>query len=250
MNAERPHAALAGVVVLALADLGTRFAQSSDPSRAEIRRVTSKVFERSEFDESPSWIQRVLDWISRHLPSGSVGSGGFAGAAGSLIGYVLMILLVLVVVVVVAVVVRGWVRRPRPDEPEIEIDEEEPERTVGEWAAAAERFEAQGEWREALRCRYRELVGRLVDRGAVPPVPGRTTGELRIDVTATAPTAAGAFDEVSTLFELAWYADLPTGEAENRRVRELSAAIGKAPVIRGVDSIDLSGTAEAREVAA
>lgn len=251
MNVERPRPAAFSAAVLALAGLGTRFAKLSDPSDAEIRRVTARVFERPEFDESPSWIQRALDWISRHLPSGSMGGGGFAGAAGSLVGYVLMILLGLVVVAVVWVVIRGWVKRSRHDEPDVEVDEEEPERTVGEWVAEAERFEAAGEWREALRCRYRELVGRLVDRGAAPPVPGRTTGELRIDVAATAPSAAGAFDEASTIFELAWYADLPTGEAENRRLRELSDVIVKAPVTRRVDSFgDLSDFAEAQEVAA
>lgn len=215
---------------------GARLAQSDAPGAGEVRRVTREVFERPEFDESPNVIQRVLDWIARHLPRGSVG-GDFTGAAGQLLTYVLFVVVALVVVAVVLLVIRGWVRRRRPAEPDVEIEEEEPERTVGEWQREAERYEAEGVWREALRCRYRELVGRLVEREAVSPVPGRTTGELRVDVADSIPTAAAAFDEVSTAFELAWYAGLPTGEAENRRVRDLSVVVLAAPIVRRTGDI-------------
>lgn len=231
--------AAAAVLAPSVLLLGDRLHQSTTPSVEEIRQITEKVFERPEFDESPGWFQRALDWISRHLPSGSAGSGGFAGAAGELLAYALLVLLGLLVIAVVWVVVRGWVRRNRPvEEPEADIDEDEPERTVVEWRREAERFEADGAWREALRCRYRELVGRLAERGAVSPAPGRTTGELRADMAGSMPELSDEFDEISLLFELAWYADLPTGEAENQRVRALSDLVLAAPVLRRVDQFD------------
>jgi hypothetical protein len=66
------------------------------------------------------------------------------------------------------------------------------------------------------------LVTELIERDLVDDVPGRTAGEYRAEVDAGLPAAAPAFSEASDLFELAWYADAPTGTDENRRIRGLT----------------------------
>ena len=46
----------------------------------------------------------------------------------------------------------------------------------------------------------------------------------------TTPGAAEDFESACLLFELPWYADVPTGGAENARIRELSATVLAVPV--------------------
>jgi hypothetical protein len=108
-------------------------------------------------------------------------------------------------------------------------------RRAGEWADDAERFEAAGEWKLAVRARFRELVRTLVDRRQVADLAGRTTGELRDDLATTTPGATDAFDTACLLFELPWYAHVDTGAAENARFTAAAAAVLAAPVERTVD---------------
>lgn len=59
------------------------------------------------------------------------------------------------------------------------------DRSHSEWADEASQLEASGDWKGAIRCRCRELVAVLVQRRLVESVPGRTTGELRQDLSAS-----------------------------------------------------------------
>jgi hypothetical protein len=98
----------------------------------------------------------------------------------------------------------------------------EPRRSAVNWRAEAERLEAEGNWKDALRCRYRSLVMELIERDVLRDVPGRTAGEYRVELREHAPTAATAFSGASELFERAWYGDLPTGATENERFQVLA----------------------------
>jgi hypothetical protein len=116
-----------------------------------------------------------------------------------------------------AVAAAGRSAGPAPAAGGREVEER---RSVDEWEAAARRHEAAGEWKEGLRCRFRSLVERLVGRGAIPDVPGRTAGELRADVDAALPPVAADFAGAVDLFERAWYGDLPTGPEEAARFQD------------------------------
>jgi hypothetical protein len=193
------------------------------PTRRQIRDAAEEVFHRGEFQQHRSWLARIWEWILRHLhlrSPGHVGGGGGGSVLGQLLLYVLFAVVVGALAWIVVRAVRDRVRRRRPepdDEPEPQIEEE---RTAAEWRTAAEAAEAEGRWKDAILLRYRELVAELVDQQVAEPVPGRTTGELRRDVAERAPSAADPFGEATLLFELPWYADVPTGPAESARFRE------------------------------
>ena len=89
-------------------------------------------------------------------------------------------------------------------------------RSATEWLREGERLEALGQWKAALRCRYRSLLAELIDRGVVRDLPGRTSGEFRVEVRRRAVTLSAAFDRASDLFDAAWYGDEPTGAEEAR----------------------------------
>jgi hypothetical protein len=100
-----------------------------------------------------------------------------------------------------------------------------PRRSASQWRAEAETHEANGEWREAVRCRYRALVGDLASRGLVEEIPGRTSGEYRGEVARNLPNASEAFGGATEVFDRAWYGRNPTGEREAARFRELAGRV-------------------------
>jgi hypothetical protein len=236
-----------------LVPVGTAWAQEGPaqpaPTRAEVRDVMS----RPEFSYEPSIMERIGDWLSDFLdnlfPESSGGAGGgFAGGVGPLVAWAVIAAAVVAAVLVIVSVVRRRMPRPDVDEPVTEAEIEH-RRTASEWERDAERLEREGRWKDALRARYRNLVRTLVDRRQLPDVAGRTTGELRADLHRSTPSADDAFDSASLLFELAWYADVPTGEDENRRFRELGARVlAAAPADRfdpAAVVLDVRGTPDA-----
>lgn len=210
---------------------------------AEVAGRVERIMSEPGFDYGPSWFDRLSDWIAKQLerlfggaePGAPVQGGQFAGGIGSLVAWGIIIAAVIAVLAVVIYVVRNRVRRDREDDTPPTETEIEHRRAAAAWRSDAERFEQEGEWKLALRARYRELVRTLTDRRQLPDVAGRTTGELRDDLDATTPAAREPFDTACLLFELAWYADVPTGEDEQATFRSAAARILDAPVEHTTD---------------
>jgi hypothetical protein len=207
-----------------------------DPGQvsAEVREVLS----RPEFRYEPSLAERIGDWIAERLEwltgrLGVPGGGTFGGGAGSVVAWILVVAAAAILVAVVVYAVRNRVRRPRAEAPALQTEIEQ-RRPAAEWAAEAERLEADRRWKEALLARYRELIRSMVDLRQVPDVAGRTTGELRTDVASSSPSASHAFETATRLFELSWYAGRPTGAAENAEFRTAAAQVTAAPVVHPV----------------
>lgn len=208
-----------------------------DPSA--VRDQVRDVMSRPGFSYEPSTLQRLLRWVGDQLQKlfGHAGpgapTGSFGGGIGMLVGWVLILAALAALVYLIARIVVTRTRVHRPEAPDALSDAEvEHRRRATEWLDDAERFEASGEWKEAMRARYRHLVRTLVDRHQLPDVPGRTTGELRVDMGSSTPDAAEDFDTCCLLFELPWYAGLATGADENTRFRDaadrvLAAACGQ-----------------------
>jgi hypothetical protein len=202
----------------------------SEHDAGEVGERADEILARDEFQPpGESVVQRFLRWLADRLdggdpeptviqPSGE-GSGGSAP---------LTLLFLVLVAGALLVAIRFLVRHPRravvDDAPEPAAEVHEHQSAQG-WARDAARHEAAGRWKEGLRCRFRALVERLTERGIVPEVPGRTTGELRLDVRATAPDLAADFDRAAELFDRAWYGDLDTGPDEARRFAEHADAV-------------------------
>jgi hypothetical protein len=186
----------------------------------EIRQLADDVVARPEFQvPEPSLLEEAQDWVARKI--GELLAEATDGGAGSVVG-------ILVLVTLVGLIVWFSVRMGRS----VQADLHRPgvtiegvhRRSPAEWRADAERLEGEGRWKEALRSRYRALVGDLVAEGLLEDVAGRTTGELRADLRSRAPQRSPDFDAATELFELAWYADRPTGPDESARFQALAVA--------------------------
>jgi hypothetical protein len=207
-------AALAALVGLPL-DLP---APRRDPS--EIHRAVDEVLSRPEFRPAARpLLDRIWTWVLARL--GELLASLTSTTAGSVIGLVLFAAILALLAVLATRFARTMSRSPEVKAAIVAA----PRRSAAAWRAEAEAHEAAGEWRQAVRCRYRALVADLSTRGVVEEVPGRTSGEYRGEVARNLPAAAEAFSGATEVFDRAWYGRRPTGEREAVRFRNLAGRV-------------------------
>lgn len=188
-----------------------------------VHEAIERILDRPEFAPEPrSWAERARDEALERLSG--VLEAIFAADGGGVAGWA-----VLVVVVGIAVVLAvRFSRGVRSDPVLAAASPGGHRRPATDWRTDAAVHEGAGQWRAALRCRWRALVADLAGRGLLEEAPGRTAGEYRRQVTMAAPTLAPAFDAATTLFEDAWYGHRPADAAHVERLRSLSAQLLEA----------------------
>ncbi len=199
----------------------------ADPDRA--RRTADDILSGREYQAPEqggrSILDRIREWFGDLVPDIS-GPGGRTLDGASLV--------IVGVVVVGALSLLGWVlartrrARPAPDDvvdAEVEVT---PLRTPTQWSAEADRCEAAGDHRGAVRARFRSLTSTLVDRDLVVDAPGRTVGELRVDLAERAPEAGPAFAPLADLFERVWFGSSGASADDSATARRLAAAAAAA----------------------
>ncbi|TPW16540.1 MAG: hypothetical protein FD127_23 [Acidimicrobiaceae bacterium] len=178
--------------------------------------------------EPPRPVQpRNLDWLE------------------SLVKIVMLALLVAIVLALVWLIVRSVAgRRPRlrrkrrraaddaDDDTETSIDSSFGRATAIDashdpdaWRSEADEHRRSGRFRDALRCRYRALVGDLARDGVIDEIPGRTTGEERSQMESVEPVAAAPFGSAADLFDAAWYGELVVADTDLDTMEHLERTV-------------------------
>lgn len=164
--------------------------------------MAARILAERQFKQSEDLWQRFLAWLGSlldvHLPS-FLGSGWapflvlavLAAAAGT--------------VIFLALRNAGPRRARRARRTGVVVTEQDQALSAEQWRREADRLAAEGNYREALRCRYRALVAELADCGLIDQVPGRTSGDYDRAVRALVPEAAEQFSAATRLFERCWY---------------------------------------------
>ena len=193
-----------------------------DPER--VRRAVVEVLSRREYDPvRPSLAERVLGWAVEQLGRLLENLGGGAGLAAWVV--------ILLVLAAVAVLGAWLLRTLRPDRQLADPLTGGFGRGPEDWAADAARHERAGEWREALRCRYRELIAGLARSGLVEEAPGRTTGEYLALIRAELPEAAAPAEALTRAFDAAWYGSAPVGPDEVQTLRADAERVRNAATV-------------------
>jgi hypothetical protein len=181
-----------------------------------IRRAAHDILAQPQFrTPSPSALERARHWVGQQLARAL--DDVLAGHL-TLLGAIVLVAVVAALVALVVRAIRGphgtgalhgppvtYVRRPPAD-----------------WLAEAAGCEASGDWRGALRARYRALVAELARRGLVDEIPGRTTGEYRAELTVSVPGSAATFSGATDLFELAVYGHADVGPGDAAELKSLA----------------------------
>jgi Domain of unknown function (DUF4129) len=197
-------------LLLFLADLPT-----PDPPPGAVRDKADQILSDSQFRSgSKNLAQRVVDWLLKQIKI------PFSDAAGgnTVVGFVILIVCLAGLAYVISRIRFGLPASvsAADDAPAVDIEQDRP---ADVWRADAEAAEAAGQWKLALRARYRWLLGELFDRQVLVNVAGRTPGEYRTDMARARPDQATAFATATDLFERAWYGNESTGPEENSRFR-------------------------------
>jgi hypothetical protein len=189
---------------------------ASPPGGADaVRRAAHDILSRPEFHTAPeSPIDRARHWIGDQINHAL--NAVLSGTRLGILGIILAVVVVAAIVLLIVLSVRGTT--PNPVRAGYRIGGRQ--QSASDWLADAAAAEARGDWRSALRCRYRALVADLAARGVVEEVAGRTTGEYRAAVGAAVPAVEGEFSSATEMFERAWYGDEPAGAAESARFRD------------------------------
>lgn len=187
-----------------------------------VREVVDRVLSDPRYDRPPKSIpDRLLDWFADQI--GRVVGSLVGSGTGALLAW--LFVLGAIALVVVLVVRFGRVGAPtrvpiRPSTVMVELT-----RSPAAWRDEAAALEAEGRWREGLRCRHRAVIADLVARGALSEQPGRTAGEYVRALGGTLPEATPSLAAATELFEAAWYGNAETGPAEARRFAQLEAQV-------------------------
>jgi hypothetical protein len=191
-----------------------------DHSGESIQRAAREILARPEFRRPPkTWYQRITGWLNDLLDR-------IARVAGGTTTLGIIIMLVALAIIVFLLFRLSRTLRPDPQRRvSVMVDVGRP---ATDWRREAAAHDAAGEWRQALRCRYRALIADLAAAGKVREVPGRTTGEYRVGVARAVPGAAVDFGVATDLFERVWYGASPAGPDDNRRFDELAAHVTAA----------------------
>jgi hypothetical protein len=171
-------------------------------SGAAIRAMAARILAEPQFKRSEDLWQRFLAWLGSLL---NIQVPGFLGSGWA--PFVVLAVLVVAAAAVIFLALRNSAprRSRRSRRNGVVITDEDQELSAEQWRKEADRLAAEGNYREALRCRYRALVAELADRRLIDQVPGRTSGDYDRAVRALVPEVAEQFSSATRLFERCWY---------------------------------------------
>lgn len=101
-------------------------------------------------------------------------------------------------------------------------------RTADEYRAEAESLAARGDYKEAVRARFRAIIRELEQRAVLDPRPGRTAGEIAREGGAAVPAVAGDLRLVAGTFDEVWYGRRAAAAADYATVRDADERIRSA----------------------
>jgi hypothetical protein len=200
-----------------------------DHTPSEAREAADEILSRREYQwryggDGDNVLERIAEWLADRLGDVTAPLGIGGGSLPVWVGWMVLAVLVGLAALLIYRGRAGWRRAQKPDDGDGRVVVAAGEQAV-DWQAEAARCEAEGRWREAVRARYRVLVGRLARRELIGDLEGRTAGELVADVRSTAPATAPAFARATDLFEVAWYGGADVGPADRDRFVEAADAV-------------------------
>ncbi len=190
---------------------------------AAARRAVRAILRRAEYHrDDPGPVTRALHWIGRQLSKLFGGGGGGTHA-------ILLVVLVFVVIALVFAVRAGVARRTAYAEraPEVDLLEASSAR---DHRRIAIRLTDEGRHAEALREWLRAAVATIVERGVLPPRPGRTGAATAHEAGPLLPAAAAELSAAMHAFDEVWYGGRAADEHDVRAARAAADAVASARI--------------------
>lgn len=175
----------------------------------DARRRALEELAKAKYGGTPEWLQRAAERASRWAERGVDAylrwrAGQNAGAGVSPWFVIAVVLLVAALALVVwKVGLPRWQRRRSPDDA-LALD---PTKAATDYRALADQAAAAGDWRIAVRERFRAVVRELEIRTVIDVRPARTAWEAAYSASRAVPAAADALHTGAELFNAVVYGD-------------------------------------------
>ncbi|HEX2848912.1 MAG TPA: DUF4129 domain-containing protein [Acidimicrobiales bacterium] len=205
-------------IAVAVASAGPRDVPPPDPTAGQIRDTAKQILSRPEFRPPVKTLfERIRDALIDQLDR--LVSALVGGGRGNVVAWIVLVVGLVAVGYLLYRLLRAVERDRAVAGPgSVVVEERRPAR---EWLDDAAAYEAAGQWRDAIRARYRALIADLARRGLVDEIPGRTDGEYRLEMRESAPRSADDFAAATDVFEEAWYGNRATGPDQSASLRGL-----------------------------
>lgn len=173
----------------------------------------------------PGLVQRAIEWVIDKLNellgrASSVMPGGLPG-----------LLLLVVLVVAVVVLLRVGLGPLRVQDLLSDRDPRARLRTADDHREQAAQAAAAGDFREAVRARFRAVIRELEQRGVLDERPGRTAGEIASEAAAAMPPIAAAMRRAADTFNEVWYGDRTATQAAYDRMVEVDDSVRRGKTL-------------------
>ncbi|WP_152364683.1 DUF4129 domain-containing protein [Microlunatus speluncae] len=208
--------------------------------REEARRRVLEELAKTKYEgELPPWLQDLMNRLQDlliEIVRFVLGLGSPAGAAGGgiNIGFVIMVAVIVIGIglLVWKVGLPRW-RRSRIRDADVELDAD---LAPADYRTAAERFAAAGDWRAAVRDRFRAVVKELEIVTILDPRPARTAFEASTLAGRALPEQASVLRAGAEVFSAVMYGDRAADGSTYRQLVELDRQVTAA-----AERADLSG---------
>lgn len=206
-----------------------------EPDAGTARQWAVEELSAPIYNERPSVLQMLLDWILEQFQQVQTATGAVDPARAALIvgGVVL-------VVALIVLLVAGPVRRARTARRSVEVFGDDT-RTADELRTSADGLAAQGRFADAVLDRFRAIMRSLEDRALLDDLPGRTAHEAAERSADRLPACAEDLRAAGRLFDDVCYGHADATVDHDSWLREVDRRVADArPAVRSPEPVAAS----------
>lgn len=203
----------------------------------EARRRALEELAKAKYGGTPEWLQRAAERASRWAERASDAylrwraSQEAGGGVSPWFAIAVILLVAALALVVWKVGLPRWQRRGRTDD-SLELD---PTKAATDYRTLADQAAAAGDWRVAVRERFRAVVRELEIRTIIDVRPARTAWEAAYSASRAVPVAADSLHTGAELFNAVVYGDRAADAATYARLVAVDDTVTTA-----ADRVDLA----------
>lgn len=198
------------------------------PDADEARRWAEEELGKAIYDDSPTLVERIIDWFGHLLDR----LGELGGSAPPALVPVLVVLLV-AVVVAVALLLGGRVRRRRVRAAAASAALFDGTRSAAELTARADAAARRRDYATAVVERFRAIIRDLDERAVLEDRPGLTAHEAVLAAGAALPDAAVGLARGGRLFDDARYGHAVPDQSADAELRALAEHVARLRAVHG-----------------
>lgn len=187
------------------------------PSAEEARQAAQHELQKTIYQEQPSLLQLIFDWLEKHL-----GPESLVPVVPAWVSY--LIVLIITIVLIVAIIrlsTRITLARRRRQSSALFEDE----RDALSLTKSANDAAKQGDFATAVVERFRAIIRSLDERALLDEYPGMTAHEAAVLGSTALPDLRDNFGYAGNLFDVVRYGEIPSTADQDAWMRQFAEQV-------------------------